>query len=181
MNKVVVVVLNYMETFQCVDSIWPRENITFEVVIVDNGSSNESYVELRKRYRNNCLIHVLRNHKNYGFAKGNNIGIYYARQKLSADFVLLLNSDTELIQDNYLSILVSKYKDNIAVISSKIIQIRKKIPENYCDYVNFPDTLFVYLSLACNYYGFSELSNKFNILKNECFNLYEYETENALY
>lgn len=163
MEKVVVVVLNYMnykETFQCVDSMLFQKNVSYEIIIVDNGSSNGSYAELRKRYRDNHLIHVLHSHTNYGFAKGNNIGINYAKRKLSADFVLLLNSDTELIQDDYLSILMSKYRNNIAVIGSEIIQKREMVSEKFCRYVDFPDTLFFYLYLVCGYYGISKLTNQ---------------------
>ncbi len=167
MQKVVVVVLNFMnykETLHCVDSILSQKNIAFEIIIVDNGSVNESYRELKIEYKNNKQIHIIRSNKNYGFAKGNNIGINYARQRLSADYVLLLNSDTKLIDSNYISILVSKYEENIAVISSRIIQKRGHIQEKYYDYVNFPDTLFLYLQLICDYYGFSILSKKFTQL-----------------
>lgn len=167
MEKVAAVILNYMnykETFQCVDSILLQKNINFEIIIVDNGSTNESYKELRMKYKNNKLIHVLKSNKNYGFAKGNNIGINYAKQKLFADFVLLLNSDTEMIYNNYISILVSKYKENIAVIGSKIIQKRGFFQEKYYDYVNFPGTLFLYLQLVFEYYGFLVLSKKFSQL-----------------
>lgn len=167
MEKVAVVILNYVnykETIQCVESILPQEKVDFEIIIVDNGSSNESCRELRKKYRNHKLVHVLKSNKNYGFAKGNNIGIHYAKKRLSADFILLLNSDTELIQSDYISVLVSKYEENIGVISSRIIQKRGMIQESYYDYVKFPDTLFLYLQLVCDYFSFLNLSSIFNQL-----------------
>ena len=170
MEKVAVVVLNYMnygETIQCVDSILLQENIDFQIVIVDNGSPNESYKELGARYRSNRLIHILKSNKNYGFAKGNNIGIHYARQRLSSDFILLLNSDTVLLESNYLSTLIEKYEENIGVISSKIIQKRGFIQEKYYDYVEFPDTLYFYLQLLFDYYGFINLSKKVGQLLND--------------
>ena len=163
MKKVAVVILNYMnykETFQCVDSILTQKDVSFEIIIVDNGSTNDSCTELWSNYRDNKLIHILKNKKNYGFAKGNNIGISYARQKLSADFVLLLNSDTELIQSDYISVLLSAYKENIAVISGKIIQKRGMIQEKYYEYVEFPQTLFLYMKLVCDDYGCSRISEK---------------------
>lgn len=169
MEKVVVVVLNYMnykETFQCVDSILLQKDADFEIVIVDNGSSNESYRKLVERYVRNKSIHILKSNRNYGFAKGNNIGIHYAKQRLGADFVLLLNSDTELIQDKYISVLTLKYKENIAVISGKIIQKRGHIPERYYDYVKFPDTLYLYLQLLFAYCGLLGLSKRFGQLLN---------------
>lgn len=159
--------INYKETFQCVDSALLQESVDFEIIIVDNGSSNESYDRLRTRYRTNKLVHVLRGNRNYGFAKGNNIGIHYAKKRLSADFVLLLNSDTEFIHKDYISVLVSKYQENVAVISGKIIQKRGLIQEKYYEYTEFPDTLFQYLQLICDAYGFSGFSKKFvQLLRN---------------
>lgn len=163
MNKVAVVVLNYMnykETINCIDSILKQKNIEIEIVIVDNGSPNESYKELGKKYRNNNLVHIIKASQNYGYAKGNNIGIRYAKEKCPSDFILLLNSDTELIQEDYISILISKYKENIAVISGRIIQQRGEVQERYYEYVNFPDTLYFYLQLFFDYYGLPLLSNK---------------------
>ena len=63
MNKIAVVVLNYMnykETINCTDSVLKQKNIEFEIVIVivDNGSPNESYKELGKEYRNNNSVPI---------------------------------------------------------------------------------------------------------------------------
>lgn len=163
MNKIAVVILNYMnykETINCTDSVLKQKNIEFEIVIVDNGSPNESYKELGKEYRNNNSVHIIKASRNYGYAKGNNIGIRYAKEKCSSDFILLLNSDTEMIQEDYISILISKYKENIAVISGRIIQQRGEIQERYYEYVNFPDTLYFYLQLFFDYHGLSLISNK---------------------
>lgn len=60
--------------------------------------------------------------------------------------------------------MVSKYEENVAVISSKIIQKRGTIQEKYYEYVEFPDTLFLYLQLVCDYCGFLRLSKKFKYL-----------------
>lgn len=167
MEKVVAVILNYMnyrETFQCVDSVLLQENADFEIIIVDNGSPNESYGEFLSRYRKNPLVHVLKTNQNYGFAKGNNVGIHYARRKLSADFVLLLNSDTELMQKDAISVLLSKYEENAAVISGRVVQERSLIPETYYEYVEFPDTLFLYFQFICDDYGFWDCAKKFSRL-----------------
>ena len=187
MQKVAVVILNYVnykETFKCTESVLLQKDVDFEIIIVDNGSFNDAYKKLGDKYKNNPLIHILKANKNYGFAKGNNIGIYYARKKLLADFVLLLNSDIELIQQNYISLLISKMRTNIAVIGSSIIQKNGIFEGNYCDYTEFPDTLFFYLELFCGYYGFNCLSKKFSrlllrtkkreILHGSCFMLTHY-------
>lgn len=161
MNKVGIIILNYMnyrETIRCVDSVLLQENVRFEIVIVDNGSKNESYKELIKKYGNNRLIHILKVNKNYGFAKGNNVGINYAKSKLSVKFILILNSDTELIEKDYVYNLISAYKKDIAVIGSHIIQKSGLKQEKFYDYVKFPETLYFFMYLLCNYHGFITLS-----------------------
>ena len=62
---------------------WP----TLEVILVDNGSSDGSVEEARRRFGDKLLI--IRNAKNEGFARGNNIGFDAAR----GDWIFLLNSD----------------------------------------------------------------------------------------
>ena len=65
MKKIGVVVLNYKnyeDTIACVNSILKQQLIGCEVVIVDNGSNNESVHILNKKYepcrnRNKLLQH----------------------------------------------------------------------------------------------------------------------------
>ena len=48
---------------------------------------------------------IIENKKNYGFAKGNNIGMDYALKNLNPDYILLLNNDT-VVDKDFLKILV---------------------------------------------------------------------------
>lgn len=50
-------------------------------------------------------INLIKNHENYGFAEGNNIGIRYALKNFNSDFILLLNNDT-VVNKNFLNELV---------------------------------------------------------------------------
>lgn len=117
MRKTVIVILNYMnykETITCIDSVLLQKKISFQVVVVDNGSSNESFQVLGEKYCRNRLVHVIRARKNYGFAKGNNIGIRYARKRLRADYVLLVNSDIVMKDENYINTLILYDKKRLA-------------------------------------------------------------------
>ena len=73
MPKVVIVVLNYCayeETINCVRSI--QKHCTLEainIVIVDNGSSNDSYQILKNEFREIKEIVIVRSQKNVGFAR----------------------------------------------------------------------------------------------------------------
>lgn len=62
---------------------WP----SLEVILVDNGSTDGSAEQARRRF-GDALI-VIRNARNEGFARGNNIG--FARAK--GEWIFLLNSD----------------------------------------------------------------------------------------
>ncbi|MGB9978579.1 glycosyltransferase family 2 protein [Methanobacterium sp.] len=64
---------------------------------------------------------LIKNHENYGFAEGNNIGIKYALDKLNSDYILLLNNDT-VVDKDFLKELVNtgKSNENIGIIGPKI-------------------------------------------------------------
>ena len=111
--KVVFVVLQYLafqETIDCVMSI--TSNISYpnyEVVIVDNGSNDPDITKrLEELEANN--VHLLTLKKNVGFARGNNVGIQYARETLKADIVVAVNNDTILTQSDFCEVLIQKQK-----------------------------------------------------------------------
>lgn len=101
-KNVVAVILNYLaywETEKCVASILKKQMQVKHIVIVDNGSSNDSFQILSGKFIGNKEVTVLRTHRNYGFAKGNNIGIRYAKMVLKAEYVMLLNSDIVIMEE----------------------------------------------------------------------------------
>jgi GT2 family glycosyltransferase len=62
-----------------------------EIIVVDNGSSEESFKEIRSFISSHSLdINLIENRQNLGFAAGNNVGIRSAQ----GEYVLLLNNDT---------------------------------------------------------------------------------------
>lgn len=156
-KRVVVIILNYlnyMETDACIQSVLKQEYPDFYILVVDNGSDNESYRYLGKKYRNHTLVSVIRARKNYGFAKGNNIGIRYAKKKLNAEYVMLLNSDTLIFDTGYMQELVESDSGRAGVIGSGIIQSGNTKLKKICRYVDFPSTLFYYLESAADYWNF---------------------------
>lgn len=85
-----IVIINFNTpqlTKQCVDSIIKYcKGINYEIIVVDNASTDDSVKRLEK-IKQSLL---LRSKINLGFAGGNNLGIHKAKGK----YVLLLNSDT---------------------------------------------------------------------------------------
>ncbi len=108
--KVNIVVLNYNGRDclkKCLTSLFCLDYPNFEVVVVDNNSQDGS-LELAKL--NFSRATFIKNEQNLGFSAGNNVGIKYSLEKM-ADFVLLLNNDTEVEKD-FLSQLIRSAQAN---------------------------------------------------------------------
>ncbi len=73
---------------ECIDSLKEQTFQDFEILLVDNGSTDGSADFAEAQYGE--FIRVLRNKENLGFAGGNNIGIRKAR----GEYIVLLNNDT---------------------------------------------------------------------------------------
>jgi hypothetical protein len=90
---VFVVVLNingWADTRQCLDSLRRLDYENREVVVVDNGSVDNSEERIRRSFPE---VTVLQAGANVGFSRGNNLGIRHALAR-GAAFVWLLNNDT---------------------------------------------------------------------------------------
>lgn len=154
-KKLVIVILNYeayQETERCIASILAR-NIEFTgIVIVDNASKNESAQYLKEEFKGNDKITIVRSLQNVGFAKGNNIGIKVAKRKWDADFVLLLNSDTLIIQDDYVDKLCAAYEDGVATIQSKVIDTNDRYTNRLYTAYSKRELLWKSIASLCDAY-----------------------------
>ena len=97
-----IVILHYMNvnvTTKCLSCLQKSPAFsTLRVIIVDNGSPNDSGEVLREMYTSIPNITVIRNAENLGFSAGNNVGYRVARERFHADQILVINSDL-YIQD----------------------------------------------------------------------------------
>lgn len=119
------VILHYLtdsDTIECINSILTRfRDADVDIVVVDNHSDNGSIERIRKSTVNNSKVHILYNQENLGFARGNNIGYLYCKEKLNCDFIFILNNDIVLHTDNLLICAVEDWeKKNAAVIGPDI-------------------------------------------------------------
>lgn len=112
--KIVFVILNYntyVETVECIDSIENKLDIDdYKIVIVDNASKDSSASDLRDKYKSNDRVELLETKENLGFARGNNVGIKYANEKYRPEFMVVLNSDTELLQEDLYKKIADEYR-----------------------------------------------------------------------
>ncbi|MGZ0001949.1 glycosyltransferase family 2 protein [Leuconostoc mesenteroides] len=120
-----IVILNYLnwwDTVELINSITHQSCNNYHIIIVDNNSTNDSVLQLSRRYSSVSNISLLISKDNEGFARGNNIGIRYARNSIHVSDVLLLNNDTLLIEREYLENLMNiSYDNSVGAIGTRIL------------------------------------------------------------
>ncbi len=98
-----IIILNYNTcrlTVDCLQSVYDSETqYTYEVIVIDNHSSDDSVEVIREQFPQ---VKLIANQENTGFARANNQGMEIA----SGRYVLLLNSDT-VVQRNTLETMIS--------------------------------------------------------------------------
>ncbi len=153
--RVSIIVLNWngwRDTIECLESLYQINYPEYDVIVVDNGSEDESLQKIReyitavenslvlveytrqeseyeiikdKKNKSKRLV-LIKNEKNYGFAEGNNIGMRYAL-KLNPSYILLLNNDT-VVDPSFLRELIdiAESDERIGAVQPKIL--RKENP-----------------------------------------------------
>ena len=104
---------------ELLESIQKIINVKYHIIIVDNGSTDNSIQTIQK-YPN---INLIKNKENKGFAYAVNQAI----KETKTDYVLLLNNDV-VIKEDTAEILLKTIKEdpNIFAVSSKIIQYHNR-------------------------------------------------------
>lgn len=108
------VILHYLvaqETINTVNSILKNVAGEFSVIIVDNNSPNDSFDVLSKNYNNEKRVIVLRNSTNAGYAKGINFGYDYAKENLNPSYIVAMNNDMEITQNDFLERIENIYSE----------------------------------------------------------------------
>jgi GT2 family glycosyltransferase len=106
---VAVIVLHYKnlsDTLECLHSLAKIDYPSFEIILVDNGSSDD----LQIAHDVFTAMTIIRNEENRGFAEGCNRGLSHALL-LGAQYMLLLNNDT-VVDPAILSSFVKAAQDN---------------------------------------------------------------------
>src|SRR5437762_8105820 len=96
------------------------EYSNFEVIVADNGSTDDSIEFLRNNYSS---IRIIRFKENHGFAKGYN----EALKQVDAEYYAILNSDVE-VEPGWLKSMVSLLDSDktIAACQPKILSFNNR-------------------------------------------------------
>ena len=88
-----IVIVNYNSIDflkECLESLYSYpQGVSFEVIVVDNGSNDGQLAQITKQFPN---VYCIENKANKGFAAANNQGI----KRAVGEFILLLNPDTNV-------------------------------------------------------------------------------------
>jgi len=109
--------MKYLEN--CLFSVLHQEGSTAEVIVVDNGSEDESVSYIKKNYP---MVRLIEFRENTGFCKAVNAGI----QAASTEYVLLLNNDTKA-DKNFLQHMERRIgqSENIFSVSAKLLSMNE--------------------------------------------------------
>ena len=92
-----IIILNYNAgklLLDCVDSVFLSNYKNFEVIVVDNVSTDNSHKKCKETFEKIVLIE---NKRNLGYCKGNNVGI----ENANGEYIIILNPDT-VVEPNWI-------------------------------------------------------------------------------
>jgi len=116
-----IIILNYNggnDLFECIESVEQTKDCKYEIILIDNGSSDNSHIKCKNEFPK---IKLIENTKNIGMT-ARNIGI----KDNKADFIVFLDSDT-IVEKYWLQNLIDSYqKHGEGLYQPKILEKQRK-------------------------------------------------------
>lgn len=140
--SIIIVNYNTAELLKdCINSIHEKtKDIIYEIIVVDNDSTDNSVEIVKKKFPN---VKLIESDKNLGFGRANNLGAGHAKGK----YLFLLNTDTLLI-NNSIKILFDFFEayPKTGVAGGNLYH--KNLKPNFSYAKNFPSlwNIFLYRS-----------------------------------
>ena len=129
-----IIIVNYNTKAllkNCIDSIISNsDGLVYEILIVDNGSTDKSQVMIKERYPQ-IILHE--NNDNIGFSRANNQGFRMSR----GDYLLFLNSDTIILNDAIVTMLTYlKGNPTVGIVAPKIYNAEYQPSQSYMRFLD---------------------------------------------
>ena len=135
-----IIITNYNTKdflINCIKSIKKyTNNIEYEIIVIDNNSSDDSVITIEKDFPD---VKLIKNNKNVGFGAANNIG----KQSAIGKYVFYLNSDTVLL-NNAVKIFFDYFensKENLGAIGCNLLNENNHICASYGNFFSFKHDL----------------------------------------
>lgn len=131
----VFILLQYQRwehTQKCVDSI-RRLSLSgqqIHIVIVDNGSSEEVVAQTRRLFEQDADVSIIFHSENMGFARGNNVGYRYAKERFGNAFLVVMNNDVILEDEEFILKCLQLFKKHHYSVLGPDILTPKGVREN---------------------------------------------------
>lgn len=124
MNRVVIIILNWNgidDTLSCLESVQKQTEKDYSILVIDNGSNDNSKELLKKYQKEHKNTHVVLNKKNSGFAGGVNIGIKWAIEN-KFEYFALFNNDA--VADKYWlhNLVIAIQPNNIGIATGLLLR-----------------------------------------------------------
>lgn len=125
--QIIIVIVNYngtTDTIDCLKSILNSSVSTYLIIVVDNQSDKEKYLDLLAYSKNYNNIKLLQAPVNGGFAYGNNIGIKYGMLHYpKCSLYWLKNNDTKIFPDTIKQLLnyANHCSKSVGIMGNKML------------------------------------------------------------
>ena len=99
---------NLKDTIECIESIQKlKSKEKKNIVVVDNHTLDEKGIQKLKEYTEDIILLQ----ENMGFAKANNMGCKYAKEKYHPSFLCVINNDTVITQEDFIERINQIYEE----------------------------------------------------------------------
>jgi GT2 family glycosyltransferase len=103
----------------CLDSILGQTFSDFEILLIDNASSDDSVAYAKENYPD---VKIIENRENMGFGRANNLGAKHAK----GEVLFFLNNDTKIENNLFLEkFLLIKKENNLNIAGPKILDFNR--------------------------------------------------------
>ena len=123
---------NYIK--ECLDSLKRLNYSNYEILFVDNASSDDSLKIVKQNYP---LVRVIENNENLGFGLANNIG----GQEANSEYLFFLNNDTK-VDPNVLTKLID------------VISKDRTIGICACKLMSYDGAQYFHTGIGCDIFGY---------------------------